>query len=211
VTTSRILNSAVAIIIVIVTLYASPAQSQRRVELAAMAGYRAGGGLNVEGGDLKIENSPVLTAALDIRLTTGVQLELAYSRQDTKMKVEGNPLGGSVSDFDMAVIYYQAGLLIQARNDRALKPFALVTLGATQFVPEPADFGSETRFSMVLGGGLKLHVAGPLALRAQASLLHTFVNSQGEILCAGSAGCFQVSGGNLVIQADASLGVILAF
>jgi hypothetical protein len=86
------------------------------------------------------------------------------------------------------------------------------TLGATRFSPA-ARYDDETRFSLALGGGVKIPIGERVALRLEARGFLTFVDSDSEIFCvsAGGATCLVRTSGSSVVQYQALAGLSFRF
>ena len=136
--------------------------------------------------------------------------ELMYSRQETEL-IQRDLLGVPEKLFDMSVEYLQGGGLIEFHQIQApVVPFVSLTLGATHFNPDSQTVGSEWRFSSILGGGFKIMPSGRIGIRAQASLLMTFLDTGGSIFC-GGGGCSLGFFGAGMTQGDVSAGLTVAF
>ena len=92
-------------------------------------------------------------------------------------------------------------------------PYLSLTAGATRFSAD-GGYGSETKFSMSLGGGLRLpfndHLAATLGLRGYLSL----VESDSQFFCVSGgeqSGCLVKSSGSTYFQGEAQLGLTLRF
>lgn len=180
---------------------------EERVELTPFAGYRTGGGFSViEGGPgFDIENSLSYGGLIDFNLkSNNFKIELLYSRQDSH--VEAETLLGA--DFgDLAVEYYQAGVLQEVGNPGARWYIGLL-LGATRFAPK--SFDSETYFSGSIGGGLKFFPAKRMGLRFDARGYATFVSGSAGAFCSNGR-CVFAYEGSTFWQWDFTGGLILAF
>ena len=201
--------------ILILGICAAPTFAQygydtHRFEISPFVGYQFGGKLNVRAGTLSIKDAMNYGAALDIYIRPGVQIELAYIRQDTELWLRDVLTGIKSPLFDMAVEYFHIGGLYELRPGR-VRPYGLVTAGLTHFNPKPKERSSEWRFSFGFGGGIKAFVTERIGFRFQGRLLFPYFGSGGGLWCSAPGGCFVSLDGRLVVQADFTGGIFLAF
>ena len=183
------------------------AQAAGRFEITPFYGWQFGGGVAVIGGDLEIKDAAVYGVILDVTMRPGTQLELSYSRQETEL--QSNPFGlPRETLFDMTVEYWQIGGLGFTQRGGA-RPFGSFTLGATHYNPDSVTLDGEWRFSMVLGGGVKIIPSERLGIRLQGHLLTTFLSTGSGIWC-GGGGCSFGLFGSGILKGEVSAGVILA-
>ncbi|MEE8604385.1 MAG: hypothetical protein V3S65_03340 [Candidatus Aminicenantaceae bacterium] len=193
-----------------IPIFAQYEYDSHRLEISPFAGYQFGGKLSVQAGTLSIKDAMNYGVALDFYIRPGMQVELAYIRQDTELRL-ANVLTGQKSPlFDMAVEHYQIGGLYEIRPGR-VKPFALLTAGLTHFNPKPKDRSSEWRFSFGFGGGIKAFVSERIGFRFQGRLLFPYFPQGGGLWCSAPGGCFVALNGRLIVQADFTGGIFLAF
>jgi hypothetical protein len=185
-----------------------------RFELTPFAGYRMGGSFERP----ETASSPARDVDLDDGGSWGVDLglyrdgssfyELLYSSQSTSMD-SSDP---ALSRVDVQTDYYQFGGTLLFADEQWMVPYLSLTAGATRFSAD--DYDSETKFSVSLGGGLRLpfndHVAATLGVRGYL----TFVNSDTNFLCVSGgeeSGCLVRSSGTTYFQAEAQAGLTLRF
>ena len=145
---------------------------------------------------------------LDITVRPNTKLELSYSRQDTRVEFRG--VGFESANIDASVEYWQIGGLVEYPRDR-VRPFGLFTLGATHFNPKEAGISSVWRFSGTIGGGVKVFLSPNIGLRLQGRLLMPYISGGSSIFCGLPGGCYVTLGGTVLLQADVTAGLILAF
>lgn len=185
-----------------------------RFEVTPFAGYRVGGSFE----RAATETSPARDVDLDDGGSWGVDLglyrdgssfyELLYSTQSTAMDSSDPEL----SRVDVTTDYYQLGGTLLFADEQWMVPYLSLTAGATRFSAD--DYDSETKFSMSLGGGVRLpfsdNVAATLGLRGYL----TFVDSDSSFFCVSGSeesGCLVRSSGSTYFQAEAQLGLTLRF
>ena len=181
------------------------------IEVTPFVGYLFGGALAVEGGELRLDSGGNWGLLVDIPMYRfdGAQLELSYERLDSDMTFKGSGYGGDERLFDVIVEYWHAGILQEFESESAMRPFALISLGATGIKPQESGFSDEWMFSGIIGGGGKYMFADHLGLRAEARLITSFISSSASFLC-GSNGCFVTIGSEVMFQANFNIGLIIA-
>jgi len=179
------------------------------VELYGGPGFRFGGILDTEEGQVDITNTPSFTTTLSIRARHDAFIELTYSYQAAELEVE-DVTGPELSVFDLGVHYIQFGGIVQWDYD-AGSPFVGLTLGVSVFDPEPADFTTETRFAGCLYAGGKKMLSPRIGLRGEARLWGTFFPDNGTLFCALPGYCAISVSGDGLFQGETTGGVFIAF
>ena len=183
-------------------------------EITPWLGYRFGG-------EFDLDDPPAGTSSsvsLDSSSSWGVDLgiyrdrdsfyEIFYTQQSTGVDSSDALLKG----LDVDVSYLQAGGTLLFRDHERVVPWLSLTVGATRF-DAGGDFGSETKFSWSLGGGIRVpmgdHFAATLGLRGYMTL----VDSDTRILCTGNgdAQCLFKTSGTGFYQGEALLGFTATF
>lgn len=161
-------------------IFAQYGYDSHRFEISPFAGYQFGGKLSVQTGTLSVKDAMNYGVALDFYIRSGVQVELAYIRQESELRRKDVLTGITSPLFDMAVEYYQIGSLYEIRPGR-VRPYALITVGLTHFNPKPKDSSSEWRFSFGFGGGVKAFVTERIGFRFQGRLLFPYFPQGGGL------------------------------
>ena len=180
-------------------------------EITPFVGYRLGGDFDVASSDqhANLDDHGSFALALAVRRDPYSQYELLYTREETQVEKTS-----SLAPLDVNVEYLHLGGTVDAEveSDFPLHPYILGGLGLTRFT---ADSGSDdTRFSVSLGGGLRVPVSPRFSLRFEARGYLTFVDTDSAIFCAsGSFGgvCSIRSTGSTFIQFDLMAGAAVAF
>jgi hypothetical protein len=76
--------------------------------------------------------------------------------------------------------------------------------------PKGAGLNSETKFSLSLGGGVKLYLTEHVGIRLDARWFGTFIGGSGSVFCSGGA-CLVNVQGDVLSQFTANAGLIMAF
>lgn len=203
-------NWILRILFLVVLTYGSGAAFAvaQQVEITPLVGYQFGGKFTVQRGTLNIKDELNYGVILDITVRPNTQVELSYSRQDTRVEFRG--IGFENANIDATVEYWQIGGLVEYPKDR-VRPFGLFTLGATHFNPKKGGVSSVWRFSGTIGGGIKVFLSPNIGLRLQGRLLLPYISGGSSIFCGLPGGCYVTLGGNVLLQADVTAGLILAF
>ncbi len=190
---------------------AALADDQPLVQVAAHAGYRAGGGLEdaITGDDRDLDDGSSFALALELRYGKGDDryLQLWYSRQ-------GSSVDDSIARRDVDIEYLHFGGTVPiGEGDKAQGYFAL-GIGATRFSPTGAGASDLTRFSGSLGLGVAMPVSEHAALRLEARGYMTLVDTDTSIFCRsddGSGFCRIIASGSTIFQAELLAGFAVRF
>ena len=192
--------------VLLVTAGVSSARD-KHVEVTPFTGYQWGGECEDEftGVGLKLAEASNYGLIVDVDIAPPTQqLELFWSHQATELNVKG---GGSLGDMD--VDYFHIGGTQQWPRGKVI-PFVAGGLGVTYFDPSLAGAGSATRFSMGLGGGVKVMATERIGLRLEARGLATLGDSEGFVF-SGHDGTVVVFTRDVFWQFMVSAGVIVRF
>ncbi len=191
----------------------TPAVAQKeRFEITPYYGHSFLGGFEIDDKefgrlDLEIDDAEATGVVIGIPLQRNLHLELFVNEQETDFKLDRGPFLGTANLGGMDVSYYHAGVSWTASMGQ-VRPFASLSAGVTRLAPD-SDFlpESEDRFSVGLGGGLKVFFADHVGLRLDARLLVT--NTSEEDACC--RGCCYGTEGDDLVQGLVSAGLVLAF
>ena len=175
-------------------------------EITPFVGWRASDSLEEvnTGTSIDLDETRSYGLLLSLKQDPDVSYDFLFSRQNTRL-VPDSPTGSTES---LRIDYYQIGGTVFYDYDKLL-PFVTGGLGATRISPANDAYSSETKFSLSLGGGLKVPLTQHLGLRFEARGYGTVVGSSGAILCSG--GCVVKFNGSLFMQFEASAGLSVAF
>ena len=185
-----------------------------RFEVTPFAGYRFGGDFDVDTGattrqNVDLDDHGSFALALDLRRDEESQYELFYSRQETSLERD-SPLGA----LGLNVEYLHIGGTLDVNQEMLLKPYVVGTLGLTRLSPEPGRASDNTRFSVSLGGGLRVPVSDHFSLRFEARGFLTFVNTNASFFCSSSSAggfCAIHGSGSTFLQYELLAGAAFAF
>lgn len=214
---ARFAAAAPAAILLAALAAAAPARGQS-VELTPYAGYRFGGDFEVRGSfadfdfetGLEIDDGSSYGLILDIGLTANVQLELLWGRQESQLLADPGFLDPTEPILDLDLDHYHGGVLFQWGRGQ-VKPFLDFTLGATRFSPTSGLFDDETRFSVGLGGGVKVLLSEHLGVRFDGRYISTLIHEDDELFCDPFGFCFEESVSEYMEQGEVRGGLIILF
>jgi opacity protein-like surface antigen len=185
------------------------------VEITPFAGYTMGGEFTdaVTGKSLSFDDTSSYGIMVDFKQAVDKEggepwIELYYSRQQTKLKADQGPFFGNPL-FDVNIEYFHLGGTYGQATGK-VKPFLVGTFGATHMTPKGEGLHSETKFSLSLGGGVKLYLSEHVGIRLDARWFGTLFNGSGTAFCSGGACLINVQG-DVLSQYAANAGVVLAF
>ena len=192
----------------------TPASAQK-AEITPFVGYQFGGQLRVRDGELRLQDDINYGLVLDIALNRQGQLELSYTRQDTK--VEFNDFtSGRIPIYEVSVNYWQIGGVYQFNPSDTARPFLSLTAGLTHYgvgdrlEDDSPVLSSDTFFSMVLGGGVKIFPSQRIGIRLAGHLYSTIVSTSSGFWCTLPGGCGVGLSGWGIWQGDVQAGLIIA-
>jgi hypothetical protein len=172
----------ILLLFTIAILFSSETLAQ--TEIFGFGGYMTYSSIAVREGDLKFEDGPNYGFGLDIGIQRGVFVELNYTHNQTKVRLQR--FNGINEDlFDMNTHYFQLGAQYEFRKSPKQKafPYTLATLGATLFDAKDPSLSDEWRFSVAFGVGGKFYLSDKIGIRLQTRLLMPLVLSGGGMWC----------------------------
>lgn len=185
-----------------------------RVELTPYIGYRMGGQFDLEVVPPDTSKSVDVQDSSDWGVDLGIYrdrtsfYEILYSHQSTGLDTRDSSLKG----VDLSIEYLQVGGTLLFQDNDHYVPYLSLTIGATKF-DAGGGYGSETKFSGSLGGGVRFpigeHFAATLGVRGYLSL----VSSDTQFFCSGSGSvnCLFRTTGSTFFQGEGLLGFTAVF
>jgi len=145
-------RSAVSALALLLAGNASADKVPHDVEFAPFAGVQFGGTVGGwESGSYSIGTGFNFGATLNVAVTPSWSVELLYSRQATELEPSGRSPG---PDFDLAVERYMAAIQEEKGAGR-VRFFGDFLVGLTRFVPGPAGYEADERFTLGVSLGAK--------------------------------------------------------
>jgi len=185
-----------------------------RAELTPYIGYRMGGQFDVDDTEATGNKSVDLQNSGDWGVDLGIYrdptsfYELLYSHASEGLDTSDPSLKG----VDVTIEYLQVGGTLLFTESEHYVPYLSLTVGATKF-DAGGGYGSETKFSGSLGGGVRFpfaeHFAATLGVRGYL----TAVSSDTEFFCSGSGSvnCLFKTTGSTFFQGEALIGFTATF
>ena len=185
------------------------------VSLTPMVGYQFGGTVRFIDGDLKIKDNVNYGGLISVRVAYETFIEVSYSIMSTSADFGSFRPPLPDTNFDLDVHYIQVGGLREFKDGK-LRPFGMLSLGATGFVPKDLNVpgyssSSSWAFSIALGAGIKYMFSSHIGIRLQGRFLMP-LSFNGFGIYGGTGGV----GGTVyttvnILQGDFSGGLIFAF
>jgi hypothetical protein len=183
------------------------------VDIQPMAGLRFGGSLDDTGNSagsrsLSIDSSASYGGIVDLPLPAQYgqrAVEFYFSRQRATLH-GGELLTPPVANLDVSVLHLGLADTVST-NDPRLSWLLIGTAGATRFETEA---GSDTRPSIGLGGGVRWMATEHVGLRGDLRALVNFTG-RGSTALVCNGGCQVAYSGTVLVQGEASIGVVLRF
>lgn len=194
-------------VLVAIALWFLPAAATfAQVSATVFGGYSVSEGIeNDSTGDrARVNSGAAFGVAADYDLDSARQLQLFYGQQSTTL----DP-GGGVPRFDFDVRYFHLGGTYFFDGPIGRGPYAVGGLGATHFSPNLSGLRSETKASLNVGFGYLWPLGNTVAVRAEARVFVTLLNSSSGLFCSG--GCTLLLSGDAFVQGQAMLGVSARF
>jgi opacity protein-like surface antigen len=181
-------------------------------EIIPFVGYTWGGDFKDEttGTKLGVDETSNYGIMLDINQSNDSQIELYYSHQSTRLHTESNGFYTGTPLFDLNINYIHIGGTYGMDSGK-LKPFVVGTLGVTYMDPKGEGLDSATKFSLGLGGGVKIFLTDHLGMRFEGRWFGTLFDGSGEAFCASSGQCLIKVRGDVFSQFVANAGLVFAF
>jgi hypothetical protein len=192
----------------------SRAEFNPRVELTPYVGYRMGGQFDIEDAATDTSTSVDVEDSSDWGIDLGIYrdrrsfYEILYSYQSAGLDTNDSSLKGT----DLTIQYLQVGGTLLFDDHDNYVPYLSLTVGGTKF-DAGGGYGSETKFSGSLGGGVRFPIGDRFAATLGARGYLTVVNSDTEFFCtgSGSVNCLFRTSGSTFFQGEALLGFTAIF
>lgn len=195
-----------------------PNVSAQKFEITPFYGYMFAGKVTGYQGDLNIRNNGIYGFMLDISVHPAMQVELFYSRTDTRADfVEYR--GPTYKLTDVSVNYFQIGALRHINKTKNIIIYGIGTLGATLFSPSgegynetPIQYSYEDwwLFSLTFGGGAKIFLSKKIGIRLEGRLMMPITWAGGGFMVGTGGSGFYLGGGSAILQASLTAGLIIA-
>jgi len=193
--------------------------SAQKFEITPFYGYGFNGKVTGYYGDLNLRNDAIYGGSLDITIQPGMQLELFYSRSDTRADyIEFR--GPTYKLTDLSINYFQIGVVRHAMKKDNIVVYGVGSLGATLLSPSGEPYNEYTDeqlyfedwwlFSLTLGGGAKIFLSDRIGIRLEARLMMPITWAGGGFMVGSGGSGFYLGGGSAILQASLMGGLIIA-
>ena len=184
-----------------------PLSQTTRFGISPFYGYRFGGEVEDPNSSAtySFEDSEAYGVFLDYAPVGHFgRYELLWSHQDSSLDFKGNNGLGKV---DLTVDVVQVGGVAEFGTED-FRQYVSMHIGATHYATD--DYGSDTRFSLGIGGGLKLYVTKNIYLRGDIRGFCTITDSEGSFIYVNGVTVATFSASTLW-QGQASVGIGITF
>jgi hypothetical protein len=207
---ARVGQLAAPVLALLAAMSAVPAAAQGAPAVLTVYGGARGGGEFVDqaraDATVRLDSGAAFSLNLDWPLADGRQGQVFASWQ--RSALPGAAGGGQELPLDLAYLHL-GGRAFFDGPAASRGGYLVGGLGLTYLSPGLDGLKSEVRPSINLGIGFEWPLARQMALRAELRSYFTLVDSSGGFFCSG--GCVVAIRGDLLTQAEAMLGVSVAF
>jgi hypothetical protein len=196
--------------LVVVWIACVPAIARAQtVEISPVGGYRFGGGFfeRVTQQEVDLDGAPSVGVAVNVLLHDGLFVEALVTHQEAHVTVPQSVFGPATR-WRITVDHYQAGGLQEFFDRRRTRPFLTGLLGLTRYA---ADGDNEIRFTAAAGGGVKLMPVPRFGIRLDGRVFATFVEAEGRAIACSPGICLAAFEADIVLQAEFTIGLVVAF
>ncbi|MCV9388399.1 porin family protein [Reichenbachiella ulvae] len=178
------------------------------LESSAYGGYMFSGKAKFYDGEIDVKNGPVWGLTLGYDTGLGTQIQFLYN--NTFTVTETIEYGSNINyhKFDLMIQHFHLGVEKSMAYDQLIRPFGSFGMGLTSYNPQSNEFNNQMRFSIGLGGGIKIFPTDRIGFKAQAKLFMPLLFNGAGIYC-GTGGCGGGSSFRIpIIHAELSGGVV---
>jgi hypothetical protein len=158
------------------------------IEIAPFGGFRFGSALvdTINGRPIDVDGAPAVGLIVDFPLSSGMQIEGAFSHQHASVYAPGGSFGPTLTQH-VTVDHWQVGGLQELGDWPRTRPFLTGLFGLTRY---GTGGDNEIRFTTGAGGGVKLFPVPRVGVRLEGRVFATFVDANGTgIACGSGRGC----------------------
>jgi hypothetical protein len=169
-------------------------------------GYRTSNQLTetTTGRSVDVDDGASYAVALDIGIDRKKQVEIFYSRQNTKLTSGG--FSAAVNNVPLTIEYLHIGgtYFLDGLGHGG---YVVGGIGATLLRPDRAGLDSETKPSINLGVGYMLPVGKNFGLRFELRGYATLLNNSNNTFCGNNGSCVVSIKGTALYQGEALIGL----
>jgi opacity protein-like surface antigen len=194
-------SSAVFILTFTFILSISAVDTKAQVQIFGLAGYQTNSNVTVASGELNFKDDMTYGLGFDVDVDRQTKLEVSWSMSATHVDLN-EYLGTTYTITDLNIHHFQGGALYEPPSNKKVSPFGLFSLGATWFQPSDANISDEVRFSIALGGGVKVDLSDKVGLRFQGRLIIPMQFGGGSIYVGTGGSGVSVGAYTYFVEAD---------
>ena len=194
------------VIVLLLSAISFQTKAQEKAQIFGLAGYQLNGDVTVAAGELSFDDGFSYGFGFDIPVDRYMQAEISWSMGSSNVSLD-QYLGSNVPLTDLNIHTFQAGALVEPNKGKKVSPFGLFSLGATLFSPTDAKYSEEWRFSIALGGGVKVYLSDKVGLRFQGRLMIPMVFEGTSVYFGTGGGGIAVGAYTAFVEGDFSGGI----
>lgn len=154
---------------------------------------------------IDIDNTSSFGLIMSMKYDQNTSYDLYFSRQETDLL----PNTAGSTDLGIRIDYIHIGGTVDYQTGK-LFPFVTGGLGVTRISATDQDLSTESKFSLSVGGGLKVPITERIGIRLEGRLLGTAIDGDSAILCTNGV-CVARFKSSVFLQFETSLGLSIAF
>lgn len=194
------------VIVLLLSAISFQAKAQEKAQIFGLAGYQLNGDVTVARGELSFDDGMSYGLGFDIPVDRYMQAEISWSMASSNVSLD-EYLGENIPISDLYIHTFQAGALVEPNKGKKVSPFGLFSLGATLFTPTEGNYDDEWRFSIALGGGVKVYLSDKIGLRFQGRLMIPMVFEGTSVYFGTGGGGVAVGAYTAFVEGDFSGGI----
>ena len=194
------------VIFLLLSAISFQAKAQDKAQIFGLAGYQLNGDVTVARGELNFDDGVTYGLGIDIPVDRYMQAEISWSMASSNVSLD-EYLGTNIPISDLYIHTFQAGALVEPNKGKKVSPFGLFSLGATLFTPTEGNYDDEWRFSIALGGGVKVYLSDKVGLRFQGRLMIPMVFEGTSVYFGTGGGGVAVGAYTAFVEGDFSGGI----
>jgi len=179
------------------------------LQITPFIGYRSEGSLEDinTGAGLNIAADATVGFTIGKDLGENIQIEFYYSRQSTDLSGDPAITPGFKVDIDVEYIHFGSKYYLGKTG----RTYLVGSIGGTRFSSKSSAHGSETPFSLGVGGGIETGRDKRVGFRLEGRGFATFTEGSTQIFCNPSGTCTGFSSNDVLFQFEINAGLTFRF
>jgi hypothetical protein len=208
------LTTNTLLILAAVCLMNLETEAQKQIQVFGLGGYLINSDVTVAEGELSFNDNYTAGAGLAIEVEKNMFAEISWSMSASAAELERYtgydlpPTNDIVTD--VYIHHFQVGALVEPERNEKLSPFGLITVGSSLFHPTKENLEDEWRFSIALGGGLKIYLSDTAGLRFQGRLIIPMQFSGGSVWVGSGGAAVSVGSWTAFVEGEFSGGLFIS-